>query len=142
MYSQFPNRVRTRLPILTSQFCFSHSLQSSQKNIWRYIPQVTDLYLVYVRCLRPSRGLSFAGLPRLFVKRWNEAESFTIYTNLHPLINCFNLCEFLYFFHQNLWEVRIPIHITRSLQLQRTVLWGTTLKIWKNLRNECWGGQN
>ena len=39
-YSLFPNRVRTRLPILTSQFCFSHSLQSSQKNICRYIPQV------------------------------------------------------------------------------------------------------
>ena len=31
MYFLFPNRVRTRLPILTSQFCFSHSLQSSQK---------------------------------------------------------------------------------------------------------------
>ena len=48
----------------------------------RFQNRITDLYLVYVSCLRPSRGLSFAGLPRLFVKRWNEAESFTIYTNL------------------------------------------------------------
>ena len=46
----------------------------------RFQNRITDLYLVYVSCLRPSRGLSFAGLPRLFVKRWNEAESFTTYT--------------------------------------------------------------
>ena len=134
MYSLFPNRVRTRLPILTSQFelCSSafhihFSLHKKYMPIHtsgriltakkRFQNRITDLYLVYVSCLRPSRGLSFAGLPRLFVKRWNEAESFTIYTNLQPLINCFNLCEFLYFFHQNLWEVRIPIYITRSLQL-------------------------
>ena len=30
----------------------------------RFQNRITDLFLVYVSCLRPSRGLSFAGLPQ------------------------------------------------------------------------------